>query len=171
VVPTARVRDNRHVGYELYVLPAPAGEDLEDAAEALLALLRAGHLREPHGAGAADRPGRVADALLLSGHVERVPPDARAPHWIRLEAPSGLIVTVAPAFVRVQAPFDWTGEDASAHFETLFEVLARVVEETGWQVYDPQDATPVAVNDRGRQATLEIYLSVMDQLRPGRTPA
>ena len=81
------------------------------------------------------------------------------------------VADVATGFVRLQMPFDCIGDEAHERFDELFAVLSNVVAETGWMVYDPQDASPVPVDEKGRQSTLEIYLSVMDQLRPGRTPA
>ena len=88
-----------------------------------------------------------------------------------MRAESGLSIVVAPSFVRVQLPFDWSGDEAKDRFTQLFDVLARVVDATGWQVYDPQDAAPVSVDEPGLRATLDIYLSVMDQIRPGGSSA
>lgn len=168
--------DNRSVGYELYALAVPPGGDLEEAGETLLALLRAGHVRGPHSQENVDKAEAVVSALQVgcgfrpevsAGGSASAASSATA--WTRLTAASGILATVAPGFVRIQLPFDWVGDVADGHFERLFEALERVVEETGWQIYDPQDATRVSVDETGRRVTLDIYLSVMDQLRPGRS--
>lgn len=159
------------MGYELYVLPVPRGGDLEESAEALLTLLRSGHHRFPRSAGALERLDLLVATLRTHCALELAPPASSPASWRRLQSESGLQVTVAPAFVRLQLPFDWIGENAEGQFARLFDVLERIVRETGWQVYDPQDAAAVTVDESGLAATLEIYLSVMDQLRPGGTTA
>lgn len=156
------------MGYELYALPVPVGGDLEEAGETLLALLRAGHVRGPHSADNVRKAHAVIDALQVGCGFRPESAGAPADAWTRLAAASGVLATVAPGFVRIQVPFDWVGEVAATHFASLFAALQRVVEETGWQVYDPQDASAVTMDESGRQGTLDIYLSVMDQLRPGR---
>jgi len=163
------------VGYELYALPVPIGGDLEEAGETLLALLRTGHVRGPHSTENKAKAAAVVTALEIGCGFRPEPTGeaagAATGAWTRLAAASGILATVAPGFVRIQLPFDWVGEVAGGHFERLFEALQRVVEETGWQIYDPQDAARVSVDAGGLQTTLDIYLSVMDQLRPGRSPA
>jgi hypothetical protein len=159
------------VGYELYVLPVPRGGDLEESAEALLTLLRSGHDRFPRSAGATGRVETVVATLRTECGLDVATPSSTPTSWRCLRSEDGLQITVAPAFVRLQLPFDWIGEHAEVQFERLFEVLGRIVIETGWQVYDPQDAARVSVDERGRRGTLDIYLSVMDQLRSGGTSA
>jgi len=155
------------VGYELYVLPVPRGGDLEESAEALLTLLRSGHDRFPRSAGALDRVEKVVAVLSTDCGLDPAAPSKSPATWRRLQSDGGLQVTVAPAFVRLQLPFDWIGEQAEEQFTRLFDVLASIVRETGWEVYDPQDAAPVTVDEPGLRSTLDIYLSVMDQIRPG----
>ena len=70
-------------------------------------------------------------------------------------------------FARLRVPFAHHGDAATAAFQQLFHVLAALVRATGWRVYDPQEAAAVQVDEGALEETLEIYLTVMDQLRPG----
>ena len=155
--------DKRGVGYELYVLPVPPGGEPEEFGEALLALLRSEHVPPAgsHDELALER--RVADRLKDVAGLE--PAAGTDGPGSTLETSWGLEATVASRFVRFLVPFDWEGEKARDNFRTVFDALAAVVGETGWQVYDPQDASGVPVDDDGFEGTLTIYLSVMDQLR------
>lgn len=152
------------MAYELYVLPVPSGGDVEESGEALLALLTDGLLAPDRSPAAEPRVAAVTDALLVSG-AGLSPQDV--PGARLLAADWGMEVAVTTRFVRFRVPFTRQGEAAVEAFEVLFDLLARVVHETGWAVYDPQDASQVPANALGRTATLDIYLSVMDQLDPG----
>ena len=165
------------MAYELFLLPVAPGADLEEAGEALLARLEGA---DEVAADAAADPALAAlldivrrgDAAIgpaptrtVSGAGVRPVPvaDLRGAH--------GIEVTVSRAFVRFRVPFQHRGDDADAVFERLFRLLASVAAATGWLAYDPQEAIPVALDDAGRDETLEVYLTVMDQLRPGGSPA
>ena len=60
------------------------------------------------------------------------------------------------------------GRSASTFLLLLIAVgvVAVAAEATGWRAYDPQEAEAVSLDEAGCEATLEIYLTVMDQLRP-----
>lgn len=152
------------MAYELYVLPVPPGGDVEESGEALLALEQDGLLTADPSDEAARRVDAVVDALQISGLGFKT--DRRA-EGVRLHAPSGLQVGVTTRFVRFRVPFDRDGEAARHSFDELFDLISRTVRETGWKVYDPQDARAVTPDRAGCQATLDIYLSAMDQIRPG----
>jgi hypothetical protein len=159
------------VGYEIYLLPVPAGGDVEETAEALLARLER----------ATEVPGGTADAVpaaliaalraadpTLGPAPLRVPAAARGPTVpvLDLRTGSGIELTVARGFVRFLVPFEHRGEDAEAVFDRLFRLLAASSSATGWLGYDPQQASAATADDGGRDGALEIYLSVMDQIRP-----
>lgn len=150
------------MAYDLYLVAAPQGADVEETGEALLGRLGAGLRREPGEAELA-RIRAVEESLVLGTtplHAEAGPvPGSRS-----LTASDGTTVLLDGEFVRFRVPFEHLGEEAEALFRRLFERLGRVVEVTGWRIYDPQDARPVAVTDDDRERILEIYLSVMDQL-------
>lgn len=160
------------MAYEIFLLPVAPGADLEEAGEALLALLEGA--TEVPGDAASD-PGlsavlgavRAGDAAV--GPAPDVPAAASGPRPVPvvvLRGPHGIEVTASRGFARFRVPFQHRGDDADAVFERLFRLLASVARATGWQAYDPQEAEPVPLDETGRDATLEIYLTVMDQLRP-----
>ena len=109
------------------------------------------------------------------GRGSRIGPAPESPHpaaggWpvpvVVLRGAHGIDVTVSRGFARFRVPFEHRGDDADAVFEGLFRMLAAVADATGWHAYDPQEAERLPLDDGGRDATLEIYLTVMDQLRP-----
>ena len=154
------------MSYDLYVLPVPDGADIEESGEALLARLTLGHERASDAPEAARERSRVADVLRAAEPtLDTV--DATSSHRIVGRFPSGVELTVADRYLHLRVPFDHRGDPAAGLFEALFRLLAVAVEETGWRVYDPQEARGVDVDDASRDSTLEIYLSVMDQLNPG----
>ena len=84
---------------------------------------------------------------------------------------AGIDVTVARSFVRFRVPFRHRGDDAEAVFDRLFRMLGAVAAATAWSAYDPQEAECVPIDETGRDVTLEIYQSVMDQIGPGSAAA
>jgi len=163
------------VAYEIYLLPLPRGADVVDEGEALLA--RLDRLDEVRTDSSADADlSRVADALRAEDADLRAPDPHEEGEATRplpvlvLSGGGGIEVTVARGFVRVRVPFDHSGADADAVFASVFRLLARAHAETGWAAYDPQEAAPVLLDDEGRAATLLIYLTAMDQIRPGPVP-
>lgn len=161
------------MSYEILLLPVAPGADVEEAGEALLARL----------GGAAEVPGEVpAEAASLLARLRETDaslgpaPDApvaaasSAAHGpvavARFRAASGIEVTLARTFARFSVPFRHRGEDAEAVFGRLFRLLGAGAAATDWRAYDPQEAEGVPTDDAGRDAVLEVYLSVMDQLRP-----
>ena len=160
------------MAYEIFLLPVPPGGDVEEAGEALLARLEGAH--EVPGAVPSEAAPllaalRAADPALgpAPDAPERPAPGAASSVPVaRLRAASGIEVTLARAFARFRVPFQHRGEDAEAVFGKLFRLLGACAAATEWRAYDPQEAEGVATDDSGRDAVLEIYLSVMDQLRP-----
>ena len=165
------------MAYELFLLPVIPGADLEEAGEALLARLEgAAETQAPSPADAAS--GALVTALRdadptfgpapTRDDASECPPAADAPRVpvVELRDSVGIEVSAARGFARFRVPFHHRGDDAAAVFERLFRLLGAAAAATGWRAYDPQEAEPVALDDDGREATLEIYLSVMDQLRP-----
>ncbi len=165
------------MAYELYLLPAAAGADIEEAGEALVA--RVDRFDE-----ATTAPAALPELAALVGAVRRVdaalvadagaaPPElaqrpGRPLPVVTMRDPAGLELTLARSFARIRIPFDRQGEDARAVFDRAFRILAAAAEQTGWRAYDPQDAGGAALDDDGRDQSLLIYLTVMDQLRtPG----
>jgi hypothetical protein len=167
------------VAYEIFLLPVAPGADVEEAGEALLARLE----------GAAETPGAVPvdaapllEALRNTDPTLGPAPDAPPTHAAfrsaaqgggqpaipvaRLRAAFGIEVTLARAFARFRVPFHHRGEEAEAVFHRLFRLLGACAAATDWRAYDPQEAEGVPTDDVGRDTVLEIYLSVMDQLRP-----
>ena len=156
------------MGYELFLLPVPDGADVEETGEALLVRLTRGHERTrltPEGRARAER---------LAQRLTDAEPDlATAPSVVaafegslELRGLSGLQVALADRFARFLIPFAHQGEAAADVFRRLFALLRVAAEATGWRPYDPQEGESVALDDDARDDVLEIYLSVMDQLRP-----
>lgn len=167
-------RDNPfRVAYEIFLLPVPSGADPEESGEALLA--RLGDLEEAPEAVTSDPGCAAIVAALRAADATVGPAPSRAgaapgPEAVvvtDLRSGAGIEITVARTFARFRVPFQHRGEDAEAVFERLFRLLTAGSAATTWRAYDPQEAEAVPLSDEGRDATLEIYLTVMDQLRPG----
>jgi phage terminase large subunit-like protein len=157
------------VGYELFLFPVPGGADVEETGEALLVRLTRGHERTrltEAGRAAAERLAR--NLVAVDPELSAAPAGVEAlPGAVELRAASGLVVAITDRFARFLVPFAHEGEAAVAAFRQLFTLLAVVADATGWRPYDPQEGEAVALDDATRDSVLEIYLSVMDQLRPG----
>lgn len=150
------------MAYDLYLVETPVGADVEETAEALLVRL-AGGVRRPIRDSDRERMRSLEERLRFV-HRPFVASDGPVPETRELRADDGVEVLLDAEFVRVRLPFRYAGEEAEAVFERVFGWLELLVEETGWSIYDPQDAQPVLVGDRDRDRILEIYLSVMDQI-------
>lgn len=165
------------MAYELFLLPVMPGADLEEAGEALLARL------EDAVETQAASPGDAASAALVSALRGADPTFGPAPTRdnesespagadsvkvpvVELRDSIGIEVSAARGFARFRVPFHHRGEDAAEVFARLFRLVAVAADATGWRAYDPQEAEAVSLDEAGCGATLEIYLSVMDQLRP-----
>ena len=164
------------MAYELYLLPVPEGAEIEETGEALLARLD-GLRAEPRPPSAVAGTQRLAELLVAAEPGLEpwcAPPAEEAAETgssvpvVELRDPSGLQLTLARRFARVLVPVAYDGEAAREVFERAFRLLGLASRETGWQVYDPQEAAPVELSDAGCRETLEVFLTVMDQLRQGR---
>jgi hypothetical protein len=164
----ARRGDTPRVGYEMFLVAVPAGGDVEETGEALLVRLARGHERTKLSAEGRERAETLAARLAQSEPgLARVPEaQAELPGAMELRAPTGLQVVVANHFARFLLPFVHDGAAAEGAFRQLFALLGAGADATGWRPYDPQEGAAVAVDDETCDAALEIYLSVMDQLRP-----
>jgi hypothetical protein len=156
------------VGYELFLVAVPGGADVEEAGEALLVRLTRGHERTR-----LSPPGRTRAEDLAKRLIAADPDLAPAPDGgeslagtLELRATSGLQIAVSDRFARFLVPFAHDGDAAADAFRRLFAVLAVAAAATGWRAYDPQEGAAVALDDASCDEALEIYLSVMDQLRP-----
>jgi hypothetical protein len=155
------------VGYEMFLVAVPQRADVEETGEALLVRLSRGHERTKLSA-----PGRER-AEMLASRLAETDPDlaavedgkAELPGTIELRAQSGLQVVISDRFARFLVPFVHEGVAAESSFRLLFALLAAGADATGWCPYDPQEGAAVTVDDESCGAALEIYLSVMDQLR------
>jgi hypothetical protein len=156
------------VGYELFLFPVPGGADVEETGEALLVRLTRGHERTKltdAGRAAAERLAR--DLVAADPELSAAPAGGGAlPGAVELRAASGMVVAITDRFARFLVPFSHEGEAAEAAFHQLFRLLAVVADATGWRPYDPQEGEAVRLDDATRDSVLEIYLTVMDQLRP-----
>jgi hypothetical protein len=153
------------VSYELLLLPVPSGASVEEAGEALEVRLGGGHVFvDTSPPGEARRRALAAEVAAADPSlVEREDaPDGR----VFLVA-GGLQFEIAAGFVVCRVDYARQGEEAERVFKRLFAVAAAVVRNTGWRVYDPQGTLVVEIDDEGRDSTLEIYLTVVDQLLPG----
>lgn len=156
------------MGYEVFLFPVPVGADVEETGEALLVRLTRGHERTR-----LTDAGRAAAEKIARGIVA-ADPDLGAPNAgvealpgaLELRATSGLVIGITDRFARFLVPFTHQGDAADAAFRQLFKVLGVVVAATGWRSYDPQEGESLALDDAARESVLEIYLTVMDQLRP-----
>lgn len=160
------------MAYEVFLLPVADGADVEEAGEALLARL-AGAEEAPDVGAPDPAVSAVTEALRVADPALHAAPDRPAPAaggrviavtWLRDAA--GIDVTVTRSFARFRVPFHHRGADAESAFDRLFRLLGAASAVTGWRAYDPQDAAAVVLDAEGRDATLEIYLSAMDQIRP-----
>lgn len=155
------------MGYELFLVSVPAGADVEETGEALLVRLTRGHQRTA-------LIGKAREwAESLSQRLTEAEPDLVAsasgfetlPGTIELRARSGLVVAIADRFARFSVPFAHAGEAATSAFRQVFALLAVAADATGWRSYDPQEGEAVTIDDASCESILEIYLSVMDQIR------
>jgi hypothetical protein len=157
------------VSYELLALPVPPGAAIEEAGEALEVRLAGDHVfRDSSESGAARR--RALAAVVAGAEPSLAEREDASSDRLTLATADGLSVEIDPAFVvfRVAYARDPDAVEAAPDlFDRLFRVVGAVVRETGWRVYDPQEASSVSTGDAGRDATLEIYLSVIDQLPAG----
>jgi hypothetical protein len=152
----------------MFLVSVPVGADVEETGEALLVRLARGHERTKLSAEGRERAQAVAASLAsLEPAIASVPDaDAALPGALELRAPNGLQVVVTNGFARFLLPFVHDGAAAAAAFRQLFAFLADAAARTGWHPYDPQEGAAAALDDSSCDAALEIYLSVMDQLRP-----
>lgn len=159
------------MAYELFLLPVPPGGDVEEVGEALLARL---DCAEEISVPASDAGAAPVIAALRATDPTLAPAPARAATMaggpavqvMEMRAAAGIEVAVARGFVRVRVPFEHRGDDAGTVFDRVFRLLGASSAATGWRVYDPQQADAADLDDEGRESALEVYLSVMDQLRP-----
>jgi hypothetical protein len=161
------------VGYELFLFPVPAGADVEETGEALLVRLTRGHERTRLTDGGRAGAERLARRLAAAApDLASTPAGVETlPGAVELRSRSGLVVSITDRFARFLVPFAHHGESAATAFHELFALLAVAADATGWRPYDPQEGEGFAVDDASCEAILEIYLSVMDQLRPAGGPA
>lgn len=152
------------MSYELLVLPVPPGAEIEEAGEALEVRLTGGHLFRDRSESAATRRRALA-AVASAADAALAADDELRDGRIVLVAEDGVCVEIDASFVVCRVPYSVGSAGAEVAFERLFRVVGAIVRDTGWAVYDPQEASPVNSGDSGRDAALEIYLSVVDQLR------
>jgi hypothetical protein len=155
------------VGYEMFLVAVPLSGDVEEAGEALLVRLARGHERTKLSVGGRERAEQLASRLSATEPELAAVEDVRTelPGTIELRAPTGLQVVITDRFARFLVPFVHDGDAAETSFRQLFALLAAGADATGWHPYDPQEGAAVTVDDESCDAALEIYLSVMDQLR------
>jgi hypothetical protein len=155
------------VGYEMFLVAVPERADVEETGEALLVRLSRGHERTRLSPAGRER------AEMLASRLSEAEPDlaevadagTELPGTLELRARSGLQVVISDRFARFLVPFVHDGEAAESSFRQLFALLATGAGATGWQPYDPQEGAAATADDESCGAALEIYLSVMDQLR------
>lgn len=152
----------------MFLVAVPQSADVEETGEALLVRLSRGHERTKLSAAGREYAESLAGKLATSEPGLARIPDAQAelPGAMELRAPSGLQVVIADRFARFLVPFVHEGAAAETSFRQLFALLAAGADATGWCPYDPQEGAAVTADDESCDAALEIYLSVMDQLRP-----
>ncbi len=159
------------MAYELFLLPVPAGADVEETAEALLALISLGHDRGRGTQAARERVDALVGRLVAAEPaLVRDPPRDASPGAVELRAASGLVVTVTDRYVRLLVPFVLRGDAATEELQRLFRVASQTADATGWRPYDPQEAEGIALDEASCDAALEVYLTVMDQLLPAGGP-
>ncbi|MCE9634589.1 MAG: hypothetical protein K8T90_02700 [Planctomycetes bacterium] len=165
------------MAYELFLLPLMPGADLEEAGEALLALLEGAvetQAPSPPDAASAALVGALRNADPTFGPAPTRDNESESPAGsgplkvpvVELRDSIGIEVSAARGFARFRVPFHHRGDDAHEVFDRLFRLVAVAAAATGWRAYDPQEAEAVSLDEAGCEATLEIYLTVMDQLRP-----
>ncbi len=152
----------------MFLVAVPHSGDVEEAGEALLVRLARGHERTKLSAGGRERAAELASLLTKAEPDLAAIADAQAelPGTMELRAASGLQIVISDRFARFIVPFVHEGGAAESSFRQLFALLAAGAGATGWHPFDPQEGAAVAVDDESCGAALEIYLSVMDQLRP-----
>ena len=166
--PAPRRGETELVGYEVYLLAVPPGADVEETGEALLVRLARGHERTRlTDAGRARAEGVAARMTAKAPDLAVAAPGTLdLAGTVELRSASGLVVAIADRFARFLVPFAHHGEAATAAFRQLFDLLAVAAEATGWRPDDPQEGESIVLDEASCDAVLEIYLSVMDQLRP-----
>jgi len=155
------------MSYELLALPLPPGAEIEEAGEALEVRLAGGHVYadgSPEAVRRRTELARVVTAADAALTPERDVPVGR----LRLTDGAEISVEIDARFALVRVAYGSAGARAVALFERVFRIVAALVGATGWKIYDPQGACAVDAGDEGRDATLEIYESVVDQLLPER---
>ena len=155
------------MGYELFLVAVPDGADVEETGEALLVRLTRGHQRNTL-AGESREWAESLSQKLTAAEPDLVASPSGAetlPGTIELRARSGLVVALTDRFARFSVPFAHAGDAAADAFHQVFALLAVAASATGWRSYDPQEGEAVAIDDASCESILEIYLSVMDQLR------
>ena len=152
----------------MFLVAVPRSGDVEETGEALLVRLSRGHERTKLSAPGRERAEQLATRLAETEPELAAVEDVRTelPGTIELRAQSGLQVVISDRFARFLVPFVHEGEAAETSFRQLFALLAAGADATGWHPYDPQEGAAVTADDESCGAALEIYLSVMDQLRP-----
>jgi len=153
------------VSYELLLLPVPPGASVEEAGEALQVRVGGGHAFLDTSASGETRRRALAAVAVGADPLLAVSDDA--PTGRILLSAAGLQFEIDATFVVCRTDYAREGDEAERVFERLFKVVGAAVRETGWQVYDPQGACVVEPDDEGRDTTLEIYLTVVDQLLSG----
>jgi len=151
------------VSYELLLLPVPPGASIEEAGEALEVRMGGGHVFVDRSAASETRRRALAAVAVGADPLLAVADDTSAGRIVLTAA--GLQFEIDATFVVCRADYAREGEEAERVFERLFMVVGAAVRETGWRVYDPQGACVVEPDDDGRASTLEIYLTVVDQLQ------
>lgn len=152
----------------MFLVAVPQSADVEETGEALLVRLSRGHERTKLSAPGRERAEMLAARLTETDPELAAVADGKAelPGTLEMRAQSGLQVVISDRFARFLVPFVHEGETAETSFRMLFALLAAGADATGWRPYDPQEGVAVTADDESCGAALEIYLSVMDQLRP-----
>ena len=156
------------MSYELLALPVPPGAEIEEAGEALEVRLAGDHVFRDRSPAAAARRRALA-AIVVAADPALSEVEDGSDGRVVLADDHGMSVEIDAGFVVFRVAYAQARdvEGVEETFERLFGAVGAVVRETGWRVYDPQEASAVAAGDAGRDATLEIYLTVLDQLHPG----
>ena len=165
------------MAYDVYLLSVAHGADVEETGEALLARLAGADeiSAPPHDPSASALIAALRRAEPTLGAVpERErhgePAPQHAVHVVEVRDRAGIEVTAGRGFARFRVPFRHRGDEATETFERLFRLLRVAESSTGWSPYDPQEGEAFSLDDDARDEVLEIYLSVMDQLRPTGSP-
>lgn len=158
------------MAYDVFLLSVARGADVEEAGEAVLARLadaaEVSASTDDPSAGALVAALRLAEPTLGPAPSREAGPSSHPVPVVEMRDGVGIEVTVGRGFARFRVPFRHRGEDAAAVFDRLFRLLRVSASTTGWLPYDPQEGAAFALDDAARDDVLEIYLTVMDQLRP-----